>query len=76
MKAAAWYGADDIACPPQYRPGRDQLFRNSEREREELTELQAQGQAEDPRHHLETGGGIAGSAERDRPAIDPCKRSP
>jgi len=58
MKAAAWYGADSIACPVQYRPGRDQLFRNSEREREELTELQAQGQAENPRHHMETGGRI------------------
>jgi anthraniloyl-CoA monooxygenase len=39
MKAAAWYGAETIACPPQYRAGRDQLFRNSEREREDLTDL-------------------------------------
>jgi anthraniloyl-CoA monooxygenase len=30
MKAATWYGARAIACPPQYRAGRDQLFRNSE----------------------------------------------
>src|SRR5262249_26247447 len=29
MKAAAWYGAKAVACPPQYRAGRDQLFRNS-----------------------------------------------
>jgi anthraniloyl-CoA monooxygenase len=28
-----------MACPPQCRAGQDQLFRNSEREREELTEL-------------------------------------
>jgi anthraniloyl-CoA monooxygenase len=39
MRAAAWYGADNIACPPQYLSGRDQLFRNSERDREEVTEL-------------------------------------
>src|SRR6185436_10896820 len=28
MRAAAWYGAD-IACPPQYQPGKEQIFRNS-----------------------------------------------
>ncbi|MFY9626450.1 MAG: bifunctional salicylyl-CoA 5-hydroxylase/oxidoreductase, partial [Rhodoplanes sp.] len=39
MKAAAWYGAADIHCPPQYYAGRDQIFRNSERDRAELTEL-------------------------------------
>ena len=39
MRSAAWYGADNIACPPQYLSGRDQLFRNSERDREEVTEL-------------------------------------
>jgi anthraniloyl-CoA monooxygenase len=39
MRAAAWYGVTDIHCPPQYYPGRDQLFRNSAREREELTTL-------------------------------------
>ena len=39
MRSAAWYGADNIACPPQYLSGRDQIFRNSEREREEMTEL-------------------------------------
>lgn len=39
MKAAAWYGAPDIHCPPQYFAGRDQIFRNSERDRAELTEL-------------------------------------
>src|ERR1700754_1808706 len=27
IKAAAWYGADKVASPMQYRPGRDQLFR-------------------------------------------------
>ena len=29
MRAAAWYGATDIHCPPQYLSGRDQIFRNS-----------------------------------------------
>ena len=39
MKAAAWYGATNIHCPPQYLPGRDQIFRNSVRDRADLTEL-------------------------------------
>ena len=39
MRAAAWYGAGDIHCPPQYQAGRDQIFRNSARDREELTDL-------------------------------------
>jgi anthraniloyl-CoA monooxygenase len=39
LKAAAWYGAKTIACPPQYTAGRDQLFRESERTCKELTEL-------------------------------------
>src|SRR4029450_12504003 len=39
MKAAAWYGASNVACPPQYLPGKAQLFRNSVRDREELTTL-------------------------------------
>lgn len=38
LRAAAWYGAD-IAQPVQYRPGKDQIFRNSERERADLIEL-------------------------------------
>ena len=51
MKAAAWYGVGDIACPPQYTAGRDQLFRNSEREREELTELRLKAK---PKTHATT----------------------
>ena len=39
MQAAAWYGAQSIHCPPQYLAGLEQLFRNSVREREEITEL-------------------------------------
>ena len=38
MRAAAWYGAD-IACPPQYRPGQDQIMRNSVRERQDADDL-------------------------------------
>ena len=39
IRAAGWYGAADIHCPPQYLSGRDQLFRNSVRDRADLTEL-------------------------------------
>jgi anthraniloyl-CoA monooxygenase len=39
MKAAAWYGAKDAFCPPQYLPGKDQIFRNSVRDRQDLEEL-------------------------------------
>ncbi|MBQ0823926.1 bifunctional salicylyl-CoA 5-hydroxylase/oxidoreductase [Microvirga sp. HBU67558] len=39
MKAAAWYGAKDIHCPPQYLAGKDQIFRNSVRDRQDLEEL-------------------------------------
>jgi anthraniloyl-CoA monooxygenase len=38
MRAAAWYGAD-ISCPPQYLAGKDQIFRNSVRDRQDLTDL-------------------------------------
>ncbi|MFL5159395.1 MAG: bifunctional salicylyl-CoA 5-hydroxylase/oxidoreductase [Microvirga sp.] len=39
MKAAAWYGAAHIHCPPQYYAGRDQIFRNSVRDRQDMEEL-------------------------------------
>lgn len=39
MKAAAWYGADATFCPPQYLPGKEQIFRNSVRDRQDLEEL-------------------------------------
>lgn len=39
MKAAAWYGADGAFCPPQYMPGKEQIFRNSVRDRQDLEEL-------------------------------------
>jgi anthraniloyl-CoA monooxygenase len=39
MKAAAWYGAADAYCPPQYLPGKEQIFRNSVRDRQDFEEL-------------------------------------
>ncbi len=51
LKAAAWYGVRSLHCPPQYRPGYEQLFRNSVREREELTELKLKAR---PKRHANT----------------------
>ncbi len=39
MRAAAWYGAGDIFSPPQYLPGKDQVFRNSVRDRQDFEDL-------------------------------------
>ncbi len=39
LKAAAWYGADGVFCPPQYMPGKEQIFRNSVRDRQDIEEL-------------------------------------
>jgi anthraniloyl-CoA monooxygenase len=38
LKAAAWYGAD-VSCPPQYLPGKEQIFRNSVRDRQDFEDL-------------------------------------
>ncbi len=51
MKAAGWYGAADMHCPPQYLAGKEQLFRNSRRDREELTELKRKAK---PKTHADT----------------------
>jgi anthraniloyl-CoA monooxygenase len=51
MRAAAWYGAD-IDCPPQYLPGREQIFRNSVRDRADLTELKRKAK---PKGHATAG---------------------
>ncbi|MEX2128937.1 MAG: bifunctional salicylyl-CoA 5-hydroxylase/oxidoreductase [Xanthobacteraceae bacterium] len=48
MRAAAWYSVPDIHCPPQYYPGRDQIFRNSVRDRADLTELRLKAR---PKRH-------------------------
>lgn len=39
MKAAAWYGVNNIDCPPQYLAGKDQAFRNAVRDRQDLEDL-------------------------------------
>jgi anthraniloyl-CoA monooxygenase len=51
MKAAAWYGATSIHCPPQYLSGRDQLFRNCARDRSDLQELKLKAK---PKSHATT----------------------
>jgi anthraniloyl-CoA monooxygenase len=51
MKAAAWYGVPEVHCPPQYLAGKDQIFRNSARDREELTELRLKAK---PKGHRDT----------------------
>ena len=38
MRAAAWYAAP-VHCPPQYLAGKEQIFRNSVRDRQELTDM-------------------------------------
>lgn len=43
IKAAAWYGAADAYCPPQYLPGKEQIFRNSVRDRQDFEELKIKG---------------------------------
>jgi anthraniloyl-CoA monooxygenase len=43
LRAAAWYGAGDIHCPAQYAPGKDQIFRNSMRDRVDLEDLKIRG---------------------------------
>src|SRR5258705_7260555 len=51
MKAAAWYGAPAIHCPPQYLAGKEQIFRNSARDREQLQDLQRKAK---PKTHRDT----------------------
>jgi anthraniloyl-CoA monooxygenase len=39
LKAAAWYGAEGVVCPQQYLPGKEQIFRNSVRDRQDFEDL-------------------------------------
>lgn len=39
LKAAAWYGAEAVPCPVQYLPGKDQIFRNTLKDRQDLEDL-------------------------------------
>jgi anthraniloyl-CoA monooxygenase len=43
IRAAAWYGADGVYCPPQYLPGKEQIFRNSVRDRQDFDDLKIKG---------------------------------
>jgi anthraniloyl-CoA monooxygenase len=51
MKAAAWYGAPGIHCPPQYLAGKEQIFRNSARDRDEWQDLRLKAK---PKGHRDT----------------------
>jgi anthraniloyl-CoA monooxygenase len=51
LRAAAWYGAEDVHCPPQYLAGKEQIFRNAAREREELTGLRLKAK---PKPHADS----------------------
>src|SRR5262249_17742865 len=51
MKAAAWYGAAGIHCPPQYLAGKEQIFRNSARDRDEWRDLRLKAK---PKGHRDT----------------------
>ena len=51
MKAAAWYAAAGLHCPPQYLPGKEQIFRNAARDRDELTTLKRKSK---PKAHADT----------------------
>jgi len=52
LRAAAWYGIDTVACPPQYFAGKDQLFRTALRDRADLAELRHKVK---PRSHQRGG---------------------
>ena len=56
MQAAAAYGYAPIACPPQYRPGKDQMFRNAVRDQ---VDLQALRLAARPKGHRQAAGRAA-----------------
>ena len=66
LRAAAWYGAAAVHCPSQYLAGKEQIFRNSVREREDLKELRLKakpkGMAIRGRRRRSSGGGIEISA--------------
>jgi anthraniloyl-CoA monooxygenase len=51
LKAAAWYGAAGLHCPPQYLAGKEQIFRNSVRDREEIMALRRRSK---PKAHADT----------------------
>ena len=57
LKAAAWYGATSVHCPAPYWPGRDQIFRNSPRDRDDLDALRIRARPKTrAQSRLEAGG--------------------
>jgi anthraniloyl-CoA monooxygenase len=62
IRAAAWYGVEGVAFPPQYFMGRDQIYRNFRRDRAELEELKLKARpkshaASHPREERGRGSG-------------------
>ena len=51
LLAGAEYGVEGVDCPPQYRAGRDQAYRNAPRARQELMELKLKAR---PRHRYQS----------------------
>jgi anthraniloyl-CoA monooxygenase len=60
LQAAAQYGVKDIACPPQYRWGKDALFRNAARDQADLRDLRLKAR---PRSHAPAAAGLKRAAE-------------
>ncbi|UTD28323.1 bifunctional salicylyl-CoA 5-hydroxylase/oxidoreductase [Bradyrhizobium sp. WD16] len=57
LRAAAWYGAEQAYCPLPYLPGKEQLFRNSVRDRADFEELKVKSK---PKTRAELRGEAAG----------------
>ncbi|TCZ58696.1 bifunctional salicylyl-CoA 5-hydroxylase/oxidoreductase [Roseicella aquatilis] len=60
LRAAAQYGVADIACPVQYRWGKDALLRNAAREQADLRELRLKAR---PRSHAPAPAPLPRAAE-------------
>jgi anthraniloyl-CoA monooxygenase len=60
MQAAAQYGVRDLACPPQYRWGKDALLRNEARNQADLKELRLKAR---PKSHAPVARDLPRAAE-------------
>jgi anthraniloyl-CoA monooxygenase len=60
LQAAAQYGVRDIACPPQYRPGKDALLRSEARNQADLREMRIKAR---PRSHAPAAKDLPRAAE-------------
>jgi hypothetical protein len=76
LRAAAWYGATDTACPPQYLPGRDQAFRNSARDRQELEELRIKARPTSRADARSPQTDVAVGTPTGEPQLKPVWRAP